>query len=197
MSDDAKILALSDIRAAFPEGAPRYAHIVGVVSLANEVESAYKEFGGKLKLAALYHDIGYSAQYRVTGFHPVDGAMAARKHGLSEEIAQAILYHGGSWKEAQLLRPDLKEYYADQCQMMATPLSRAMTYCDLHTGPNGEAFSVEERLADIRQRHAANQPLLQVMHEYEDRFKMIAAEWQAIIPSSLLTQKASGQYGPR
>ena len=43
----------------------------------SEIESACGRFGGKLVLATLYHDLGYSKQWNVTGFHPVEGVRRA------------------------------------------------------------------------------------------------------------------------
>lgn len=178
------MLTLEQIRDAFPPNAPRYAHILGVIELARTLESCDAGFGGKLELAALYHDIGYAETWKITGFHPVDGALTAREHGLPEAVAQAILHHGGSWSEARRLRPDVMKYYGPACRMMDDPLYRAMSFCDLHTGPSGKRISLDERLADIRQRHAANLPLMEVMSEYEERFRAIAAEWLPVLGRS-------------
>lgn len=186
-------LTLEDVRAAFPEGALRFAHIEGVVNLAQQIEDAWGKFNGRLEQAAIYHDIGYAKQWDITGFHPVDGAMAARSHGLDETIAQAILYHSGSWKEAQLMCPDLRDYYASECLMMDTPLNRALCYCDMHTGPQGQSFSLDERLDDVRIRHAANKPLLGIIDEYYTRFLVIDAEWKAILERSTTSMFVCGK----
>ena len=179
-----EILNLDLVREAFPEGAPRYAHIESAVRLAEEIEKAYGKFDGKLKLAVLYHDIGYAKQWDVTGFHPVDGAIAARAHGLGEDIAQAILYHSGSWQEARLMYPDLDSYYASECRMMETPLARAVTYCDLHTSPLGQNLSLDERVEDFNRTHATNQPLVDIIDAYYQRFQAITVEWQQVLETS-------------
>ena len=171
------LLTLNDIHAALPEGAARYAHIAGVVRTAEQIEKSHGKFGGNLILAALYHDCGYAEKWRVTKFHALDGALAARQHGLSEDIAEAVLYHSGSWKEAQLLRPDIKDYYAPECLLMKTPLSRALTFCDLHTGLDGQRMSLDERAADVRHRRADIPSILQTWDEYNERFHAIENEW--------------------
>ena len=127
----------------------------------------------------------------MTGFHPVDGAIAARDHGLDEDIAQAVLYHSGSWREARLMCPDLNDYYATECRMMELPLARAVTYCDLHTGPQGQRFSLEDRLSDIRMRHAKNKPLMGILDEYYPRFQAISSEWQKVLASPISSQKVA------
>jgi len=177
-------LSIEDVRAAFPYGSARLAHIEGVLQMASMIEIAWEDFDGKLEQAALYHDIGYAKHWNVTGFHPVDGAIAARDHGLDETVAQAILYHSGSWREAQMMCPDLCDLYASSCRMMDTPLNRAITYCDMHIGPQGQQFTLDERLADIKIRHATNQPLLGIIDEYYTRFMVIDAEWKAVLDRS-------------
>jgi putative nucleotidyltransferase with HDIG domain len=183
-------LTLNDVRASFPEISARFQHICGVVNLAEQIERSYGDFDGKLVQAALYHDLGYSKHWIVTGFHPVDGAIAARNHKLEETIVRAILHHGGSWREARVMYPDLDGFYGPECLMMETPLSRALTYCDFHTGPQGQAFSLDARMTDIRARHSANKPLLDIMEEYHERFKEIDAEWQAVLEARSILKKA-------
>ena len=191
MNKTSKFLTLDAVRDFFPEGAPRYAHIVSAVRIAEQIEAACGRFDGKLILATLYHDLGYSPQWNVTGFHPVDGAIAARDHGLGEDIVQAILYHSGSWREARLMCPDLDGYYASSCLMMEMPLARAVTYCDLHTGPQGQGFALNDRLNDIRHRHATNKPILDILDEYYPRFQAISVEWQGMLESPITTQKVA------
>jgi putative nucleotidyltransferase with HDIG domain len=177
-------LTLETVRAAFPEGTTRVAHIAGVVKLAEQIEKAYGKFGGKLKLAALYHDIGYAEKWRVTGFHPIDGALAVRKDDLEEDIAEAVLHHTGGWREAQLTRPDLSGYYAPECRLMKAPLSRALCFCDLHIGADGQRVSLDERIADICRRHADIPGILQTMDEYADRFRLIETEWMPFLKNA-------------
>lgn len=179
-------LTMNDVRAAFPPDAPRLRHIEGVVHMAEDIEAHDRSFEGKLILSAIYHDIGYSQDWRVTGFHAIDGAIAARNHGLGEDIATAILYHSGSWREMQLGHNELASHYAPRCLMMDTPLSRAMTYCDLHTNVLGVSCSLDERLADIRNRRGNVPAIMLTLDEYEPLFRAIDAEW-----SSLLTHTNS------
>ncbi|NTU77296.1 MAG: HD domain-containing protein [Alphaproteobacteria bacterium] len=174
-------LTLEDVRCAFPEGAERYRHIAGVVQLADVIENNYGGFNGELKTAALYHDIGYAETWCVTGFHPVDGSLVARQHGFSSAVIEAILYHSGSWDEARQKRPDLSIYYDGECCMMQKALSRALTFCDLRTGPVGQSLSLAQRLADIRGRCGENAPWLQTAEEYADRFQKIDDEWSVYV----------------
>ncbi|MDR3423664.1 MAG: HD domain-containing protein [Alphaproteobacteria bacterium] len=170
-------LTLEGVRAAFHDNIPRYTHIAGVVGLAENIEKNYGKFDGKLIRAAIYHDIGYAEPYRVTNFHSVDGALAARKHGIGEDIAEAVLYHTGSWIDMRLLRLDLKDYYDAECRMMKTPLNRAVSFCDLHTGPLGQRFSLDERLADIVNRYGPKSNILEAFKVYDKRFHEIDSEW--------------------
>lgn len=160
----------------FPADAARLAHIRQVIELARALE-ARRGFGGRLIAAALYHDLGYAPEFAQTGFHPVDSAVLARADGLDPVVTDAVLHHSGARTLAELSRPDVLAAYGPVCRMMDTELSRALTFCDNHTGPNGERFTLSERLAEIRQRHAARPAILAVLDRHMPQFLSIEAEF--------------------
>lgn len=164
----------------FARGSHRLAHILRVIETAQELE-AHQPFGGRLILAAIYHDIGYAETLIETGYHPIDGALVARRDGLDPEISDAVLHHSGAWALAQRSRPDLMQYYGCDCRMMHTQLSRALTFCDTHSGPHGERFALTERLAEIRIRHAKNADLLTALEDNQQDFQTIEAEFLPLL----------------
>ncbi len=164
----------------FPPGSNRLAHILRVMKTAQALE-ARRSFGGRLVTAAAYHDIGYAEALIATGYHPVDGALVARRDGLDAEIVDAVLHHSGARTLAQISRPELMPHYGTECRMMRMPLSRALTFCDTHSGPRGERFGLAERIAEIRTRHAANADLLAALDESQQAFQTIEAEFLPLL----------------
>lgn len=151
-------------------------HIKAVVERAKHLDRRLS-MGGALVQAACYHDIGYAAAARTTGFHPLDGALLARRHGLDHQVADAVLFHTGAFGEMRRLRPDLASYYTNGCGMTQTLLSRALTFCDLRTGVDGQPVSLQERLKDIQNRHSKNTGLLEAIKEYTPIFREIDQEF--------------------
>jgi len=82
----------------------RWAHICGVANQAMHVgqhlHANDEQSRVELQVAAWLHDIGYAPKVRTTGFHPLDGALWARKQGFSELIVSLIAHHTGAMFEA-------------------------------------------------------------------------------------------------
>ncbi len=102
-----------------------------------------------LVAAAYLHDIGYAPGLVVTGFHPIDGARHLRELGY-ERLAGLVAYHSGARYEAEGrgLAEELAEF-SDE----GSAVTKLLTYCDMTTGPRGESFTLEERLAEIEGRY--------------------------------------------
>lgn len=102
-----------------------------------------------LVAAAFLHDIGYAPALVVTGFHPIDGARQLRDLG-RERLAGLVAYHSGArWEaEARGLAEELGEF-----QDEGSAVTKLLTYCDMTTGPRGESFTLDERLAEIERRY--------------------------------------------
>lgn len=110
-----------------------------------------------LVTAALLHDIGYAADLRRTGFHPLDGAQFLIDLDAPPRLAALVAHHSESrfLADAYGLGRELRRH-RHECG----PVSDALTYADMTAGPAGVAMSLEERLADIASRHAADAPAL-------------------------------------
>ncbi|MDA3639939.1 HD domain-containing protein [Mycobacterium xenopi] len=134
----------------------RLAHVRGVVAAAGQLGRHFDaETADCLVAAAWLHDIGYAPSVRQTGFHPLDGAMFARSAGFGGLVASLVAFHSGARGEA--------------CERGVSGLSAfsepprgvldALTFCDLTTGPDGSAVSVEDRLSDVLARYGPDDPV--------------------------------------
>jgi hypothetical protein len=105
-----------------------------------------------LLAAAWLHDVGYAPSVAVTGFHPLDGARYVRQLG-QERVAGLVAHHSAANVEAVLrgLSDELAEFPDE-----ASTTTAALAYCDMLTGPTGEAVSLEERIADVEGRYGAS-----------------------------------------
>jgi putative nucleotidyltransferase with HDIG domain len=87
--------------AVMREMLPRWDHVKAVARLAEVVGSALGSERDLLVAAALLHDVGYSPDLAVTGFHPLDGARHVRALG-HEHLACLVAHHSGARHEATL-----------------------------------------------------------------------------------------------
>ncbi len=121
-------------------------------SVSGVVEPAERDL---LVAAAYLHDIGYAPGIACRGFHPVDGGNWVASHGYAR-LASLVAHHSGSKHEASLrgLSAELAAFVEER-----TIVAAALAYCDLTVGPDGEAMTPEERLADVEERHGIDGPV--------------------------------------
>jgi predicted hydrolase (HD superfamily) len=150
-ADWAREIARMLLEAPLPR---RWAHVQGVARQARSLAPILGDDADLLESAAWLHDIGYSPELAVTGFHPLDGARYLR----DEESAGAVLcglvaYHSCAINEAE------DRGLADELAAEFAPASRfladALTYCDMTTTPDGQRVQVENRLSEIQARYGA------------------------------------------
>ena len=127
----------------------RQQHVQAVAALAAEVANAFAADRELLIAAALVHDIGYSPELAMSGFHPLDGARCVRAAG-HERLARLVAHHSSARYEARLrgIRDLAVEFPFEN-----SALDQALTYCDLTTSPTGERVSLEQRIAEIQDRY--------------------------------------------
>jgi HD superfamily phosphodiesterase len=136
----------------------RWLHVLGVVKCASWVGQTFEEGDRLLLLASAYlHDIGYAPSLRVTGFHPLDGALYVRSCGY-ERLAALIAHHFAARFEAHLRGSDqlLQEFPRER-----SAVADALTYCDATTSPIGKQVSLKERAAEIRARYGEQDLVVQ------------------------------------
>ncbi|MDH6245460.1 HD domain-containing protein [Mycobacterium sp. OTB74] len=118
-----------------------------------------------LVAAAWLHDIGYGSRLRLTGFHPLDGALYLRGDGWPEEVCTLVAHHSGSRFTARVLGLD------DQLRQFAfveDPQSDAITVADNTAGPNGTIMTVDERLREKLTRHGPDSTNTRANPERDD-----------------------------
>jgi HD superfamily phosphodiesterase len=151
-------------RALGPRGA-RWVHTQAVAKRASEIGGVVAIDDRPTLVAAAYlHDIGYTTELAETGFHPLDGAIWLRAHGL-ERLASLVAHHSGARFEAAA------RGYAERLAAFSeeqSAVADALTYCDLTTGPNGERISVASRLNEIKARYGPASLVTQAINAATD-----------------------------
>ncbi|MEU8369058.1 HD domain-containing protein [Micromonospora tulbaghiae] len=159
----------------------RWTHVQAVAAKAARLgaELALERDDADLLCAAAWlHDIGYSPDIRDTGFHSLDGARWLLDQGLDYRLAALVAHHSCASYEAdgRGLGAELRaEFDREQ-----SAISDALWFADMTTGPDGQDFTAEERLAEIRERYgpdhlvtefwkAAEQPLLEAIERTKRR----------------------------
>jgi hypothetical protein len=117
-----------------------------------------------LVAAAWLHDIGYAPSVQVTGFHPIDGAIFARRQGFDELVASLVAFHSGAAAEARERGISAMSAFAKPPQKVVD----ALTFCDLTTGPDGSAVAPRERLEQVLQRYHPDDPVHRAVRSGRD-----------------------------
>lgn len=160
-----------------PKG-PRWAHTEAVAAVARSVALALGEEDGDVLVAAAYlHDIGYAPELAVTGFHPLDGARYLLDL-VQERLAGLVAHHTGADHEARLRGHQgvLAEFPNE-----GSPVTAALAYCDLITGPDGRRVTPEERLRDVEARYGADSPVVQGLRAAWPELLTLVAQTEALL----------------
>ncbi|SES14072.1 HDIG domain-containing protein [Lentzea xinjiangensis] len=141
--------------------ARRWAHSAGVARRAEQVARVLvAEEQDLLVAAAWLHDIGYAAELADTGLHSLDGARYLLRAGVPRRVCGLVAYHSGSAAVAEVLglADELAEFDDDRGR-----LRDALWYCDMTTSPDGHPTTVENRLAEIRERRGPDDPVVRAL----------------------------------
>lgn len=132
----------------------RWAHTQGVATQARTLAPILGEDADLLEAAAWLHDIGYSPDLAITGFHPLDGARYLRDHEHADELlCRLVAHHSCAAIEAEergLAGDLIRAFPPPPCDVLD-----ALTYCDMTVGPDGQELNVETRLAEIHRRYGS------------------------------------------
>lgn len=143
----------------------RLAHVRGVAAAADALRGHFDlAIGNCLVAAAWLHAIGYVPSVRVTGFHPVDGAMFVRREGFDELVVSLVAFHSGAPAEARERGISALSAFSEPPQRVLD----ALTFCDLTTGPDGSAVAPNERLDEVLQRYDPDDPVYRAVHSERD-----------------------------
>ncbi|MFG3557255.1 HDIG domain-containing metalloprotein [Micromonospora sp. NPDC047557] len=129
----------------------RWLHVRAVAAKAEGLARLVGVDAELLTAAAWLHDIGYAPGVAVTGFHALDGARWLRRQGFPDRLAALVAHHSCAVHEAEAR--GLRQVLASEFPREETATSDALWYADMTTGPDGQDLTVDERLAEIRQRY--------------------------------------------
>ena len=129
----------------------RWPHVVAVSRKAERLGPAFSvDEAALLAAAGWLHDLGYSPELAVTGFHHLDGANALVARGACRRLSALVANHSSGALEAPMrgLEAEMAAY-----QDEASPVRDALWTCDMTTSPTGEPIDFEDRLRDIVHRY--------------------------------------------
>ncbi|MFG1998188.1 HD domain-containing protein [Spirillospora sp. NPDC048911] len=135
----------------------RWAHTQGVAGQARTLAPILGDRADLLEAAAWLHDIGYAPDLAATGFHPLDGARFLRGLQVDDHLCRLVAHHSCARIEAR--ERGLAEELTTEFGPEPPELDDALIYCDMTTGPGGEALTVERRLAEILSRYGDGHPV--------------------------------------
>jgi HD superfamily phosphodiesterase len=163
LADWAEELARKILEVPLPR---RWAHVQGVARRARSIAHILGEDADLLEAAAWLHDIGYSPELVVTGFHPLDGARYLRhvQHA-EEQICRLVARHSCAIIEAE--ERELADELSREFPPADPALSDALAYCDMTTTPTGNRISVDDRLSEIRERYGPHSIVTRFIHKAE------------------------------
>jgi hypothetical protein len=146
----------------------RWQHVRGVAARTNLVQPPGSGLNYLLTASAWLHDIGYASPLVDTGFHPIDGARHLRRLGADERLVNLVAHHSCARVEASLR--ELGSVLVDEFPRDDSLPHDELCFCDITTSPDGELVTVEERLAEIRERYGSGHVVTQFVDLAEHEF---------------------------
>jgi len=136
----------------------RWAHTRRVAAQARCLSPILGEDADLLEAAAWLHDIGYSPDLAITGFHPLDGARYLRDvEGADNLVCCLVAHHTCAIVEAS--ERGLASALAAEFGRPRPDLDEALIYCDMTGGRDGTVTTVDARLAEIFSRYDPDHPV--------------------------------------
>jgi putative nucleotidyltransferase with HDIG domain len=168
--DKARTLAERLLAAALPE---RWRHVQAVAAEAARLSDELSVDRRPVVSAAWLHDIGYAPAVADTGFHPIDGARYLREQGWDEEVCRLVAHHSDAARQAddQGIGEELRTEFAEVGGLKQDIVWAA----DATTGPNGERFTLVERIAEIHKRYGSGHPVAERMTASRDALEAAIA----------------------
>lgn len=139
----------------------RWEHTRQVATKAGELARAVLDGERELLVvAAWWHDLGYSADVRVTGLHQLDGARFLTEAGYPARLCALVAHHSAATFEAEErgLAGVLDEWARED-----GPVRDALWTADMTTGPRGEDLDYGDRLDEILQRYSPDSVVARAM----------------------------------
>jgi hypothetical protein len=146
---DAAKLATSLLGVELPR---RLRHVLNTGKRAQTLAHLPTDVRELMVVAGSLHDIGYAPDLAQVHFHPIDGARFLRDDGWDDKVVNLVAHHSCAAIEAEQ-RGLLDELNGAFPKDHTLPHDE-LCFCDMTTGPAGQLMTVEERLADIKQRYS-------------------------------------------
>jgi putative nucleotidyltransferase with HDIG domain len=143
----------------------RGAHSRGVARRAEQIAPAFARGEAEVLVAAAWlHDIGYASAAAVTGLHQLDGARFLVRCGVPFRVCALVAQHAGAAAVAELVGlGGALAVFDDE----HGPVRDALWYCDMTTGPDGQSMTFAERMAELRRRRSADDPVVRALEANE------------------------------
>jgi len=129
----------------------RWLHVQAVAVAAREVSAAVDPAERDLLVTAAWlHDIGYAPEIGDLQFHPVDGARYLESLHAPHRLCALVAHHSCARIEAEErgLSAELARWELETSAVMD-----ALCMADMTTGPKGQRFTFDERVAEICSRY--------------------------------------------
>lgn len=139
----------------------RWRHTVTAARNAERLAAALPTSDRPLLIAAAWlHDIGYAPALAATGLHHLDAALTLDLL-VPPRLVGLIAHHTAADAEAELRHMSI----ALGCfPRERSPLSDALTYCDLGSGPGGRPMEPAERIDEAIARHGPGHVVARALH---------------------------------
>jgi putative nucleotidyltransferase with HDIG domain len=135
----------------------RWDHVRGVAATAERLAVGLDaDDADAVVTAAWLHDVGYAPSVRLTGFHPIDGALFVRAQRFPEIVVSLVAYHTGAVFEAR------ERGLSDALAELSKPprlLLDVLTGADMTTSPQGCLVRAEDRISEILSRYPGDDPV--------------------------------------
>lgn len=146
------------VRQLLADQPARIEHLLGVTHLARQISAEIDlplPESDALSLAALFHDIGRAAALRVTGFHPLDGAIFLAHRAAPDSAIQAVLLHRFA-RDHVADHPAAASFYAVLAESNHCLITDLLNFCDLRISHEGGLVTLSERIKSILSRSGSN-----------------------------------------
>jgi HD domain len=135
----------------------RWAHVKAVASRAWLLGQSLPQSERHLLLAAAWlHDVGYAPGVAATGFHALDGARFLQDDAWDPRVCALVAHHSFAQFEAEErgMLQALELWPREE-----GPVMDALLTADMTTGPQGQRFTVGERIREILERYSEDSPV--------------------------------------
>ncbi|KAA9160875.1 HD domain-containing protein [Amycolatopsis acidicola] len=149
----------------------RWSHVQGVAKRARELKDTPGVDAELVEVAALLHDVGYAPDLAVVSFHPVDGARYLQSIDAPGRVVHMVAYHSAARQDAEVLG---LEHLLDAYEDELSPERDALWWADMTTGPDGQTFTFQERMAEVKERYGAEHPVSRAIdRSWDDRLAAV------------------------